>query len=324
MPRWLSVRLLEVPPRPRRGRPRTEVAVGDGHRPVLVGVVEVAWHAGVDGQPARVVVEPVPDPVAGTLEVAPDRAGGAAARRAGVEHTDQAHAVGQRAEGGLVEPVGVGVAAVGPDPARDRLLGGPADGDHQPHVAVHHRLVEDAVAVLGDRRAPVLGQRAHGVRVLPEDRVDEGVQEQVGAVKADVAQEVLHAGAGPTGEGAVRQRLVLGALLADHHDLGGAVQPAAEEHRAVLPAEHLPPQHRTAEPPIVRRLGEQVHPAARDGRARVVLPWVTALVGHAASPLARRVGPEGRAGQEAISLASGGGRPRSTARTPAPGPRSGA
>jgi len=68
-----------------------------------------------------------------------------------VEHTDQAHAVGQGAERGLVEPVGVGVATVGPDPGRDRLLGRPAHGDHQPYVAVDDRLVEDAVSVLGNR-----------------------------------------------------------------------------------------------------------------------------------------------------------------------------
>jgi hypothetical protein len=70
---------------------------------------------------------------------------------AGVEHPDQLHPVGQRPQRGLVEPVGIGGAAMGSDPARDRLLGRPSDGDHQAHVAVHDRLVEDAVSVLGDR-----------------------------------------------------------------------------------------------------------------------------------------------------------------------------
>jgi hypothetical protein len=92
---------------------------------------------------------------------------------------------------------------VGTDPGRDRLLGRPADGDDQPHVPVHDRLVEDAVAVGDDRGAPVLGQGPQVVGVLAEDRVHEGVQEQVRAVQAEVAQQVLHAGPGAAGERAV-------------------------------------------------------------------------------------------------------------------------
>jgi hypothetical protein len=201
-----------------------------------------------------------------------------------VHHPDQPQLGGQRPERGVVEMVGVGAATVRADPGRDRLLGRPADRDHQPPVAVSDRLVEDQVAVADDRRAGVLGERAQLVAVLAEDRVDERVEEQVGAVQAEVAQQVLHARASAAGERAVRQRLVLGALLADQHHLGGAVQAAAEEHRAVVPAERLAAQHRPAKATVVWRGGEQRGPAAGRRRSRVVLPGIPAVLAHAASP----------------------------------------
>ena len=115
---------------------------------------------------------------------------------------------------------------MGADPGGDRLLGRPADRDDQPHVPIDNGLVQDLVAVADNGRAPVLGQGAQVVGVLAKERIHKGAQEQIGAVQAEVAQQVLHAGPGAAGEGAMRQRLVLGAFLTNHHHLGRAVQAA--------------------------------------------------------------------------------------------------
>ena len=100
-----------------------------------------------------------------------------------------------------------------------------------------------------DRQQPV---------VLPEDRVHEGVEEEVRPVDPEVRQQVLHASAGPAGERAMAQRLVLRALLTDDQDLDLLVaEPAAVEHRPEVPAELLVARQRDAEAAVVRRLGEQ-------------------------------------------------------------------
>ena len=184
-----------------------------------------------------------------------------------------------------MERLRVGGAAVRLDPGGDRFLGGPTDRDHEADVAVDDGLVEDPIAVLDDRRPRILGERAQVLGVLAEDRVHERVQEQVRAIETDEAQQVLHPRSGAAGERAVRERLVLGAFLADHHDLGGAVEPAPEEHRAVVPAERLAADHGLAEPAVVRGLGEQLGPAtrARPARGRAPRgclgrrPWVPSL-----------------------------------------------
>ena len=116
-----------------------------------------------------------------------------------------------------------------------------------------------------DRQQPV---------VLPEDRVHERVEEQVRTIDAEMCEQMLHATTGTTGERAVAQRLVLGALLADDEDLDLMVAEApAVEHRAEVPTKLLVARHRHAEAPIVRGLGEQARPAAIFRRARVVVPW---------------------------------------------------
>src|SRR6266487_666738 len=272
MPRWASVRLLEVPPRPRRGQvPNGKSRYGIAADLYWKGAPRSRGTPGSAGsQPASASSQPL-------IRL---QARWKSALIALVDHPGQAQPAGQATEGGVVEMVGIGAAAVRTDPGGDRLLGGVADRDHQPRVPVTDRLVEDPVAVRHDRRARVLGERAEVVGVLAEDRVHERVEEQVGAVQAEVAQQVLHAGAGAAGEGAVRQRLVLGALLADQHHLRGAVQPAPEEHRAVVPAERLTAEHRAPQATVVGRLREQCGPAAGRGRARIVLPGVPALVGH--------------------------------------------
>jgi len=72
--------------------------------------------------------------------------------------------------------------------------------DDEADVAVEHCLVEDPVAVRCDRRAEVLRERAQVRRVLPEDRVHERVQEQVGAVQPEESEQVLHPRPGAAGE----------------------------------------------------------------------------------------------------------------------------
>src|SRR6185295_16444437 len=99
--------------------------------------------------------------------------------------------------------------------------------------------------------------------VLPEDRVDERVEEEVRAVDPEVGQQVLHPTACSAGERTVAQRLVLRALLTDDQNLDLLVaQPPAVEHRTEVPAELLVARQRNTEAAIVRRLSKEARPAA--------------------------------------------------------------
>src|SRR4029453_5125313 len=114
-----------------------------------------------------------------------------------------------------------------------------------------------------DRRRRMLRQPEEVLAlVLAEDRIDEGVEKEIGARNAEMAEEVLHARSRSANEGSVSERLVLGALLADDEHARGAVgQPAGKEHRAKIPAKRAAADNRMPEAAIVRRLGEQPRPA---------------------------------------------------------------
>jgi hypothetical protein len=108
------------------------------------------------------------------------------------------------------------------------------------HIVALQDVVENRMSVLDDGRFWVLSQPMQISCVLPENRVHECVQEQVGAGDAQVVQEMLHASASSTGEGAVSQRFILGALLSNHHHLHGIIlQAAAVKHRTEMPSECL-------------------------------------------------------------------------------------
>jgi hypothetical protein len=119
----------------------------------------------------------------------------------------------------------------------------------------------------------MLGDRRQETVVLVEDRIDEGVEEEVRAIDPEVIEQPLHASAGATRERSVAQRFVLSTLLADdeHLDLVVAETPPVE-HRPEVPAELFTARERLAEPAVVRWLCEQPRPPSVLGRPRVVLP----------------------------------------------------
>ena len=285
MPRWLSVRFDDVAPRPSRGQvPNGKSRNGTGALRYTNGSSRWRDTPGSAGShpgsaASHVATCPAARPKSALMALVPPALappGWSTPRKRTPANDGGGSAWCSRSESAVPPRC--------PYPRGHRLLGRPPDRDNEPNVAAVDHLVEDAVAVGHDRRAGVLRQGPQRVGVLAEDRIYEGVEEHVGAVDPEMAEEVLHAGAGAAGERPVGERLVLGPLLADDDDPGRPVQPAAEEHGPEVPAERLPPEHGAAQPAVVRGVSEQLGPAAALGRPRIVLPDVASAI-HVPGPV---------------------------------------
>ena len=121
--------------------------------------------------------------VDGGVEAGDDRCDRSAlAGAAGMQHADHVQAGRDHRGVGEVQVVGIRRAAVALDPTGQRFLRRATDSDDQLQVVAQHDVVEQLLAVLGDRRRGVLGDDRQQPVVLPEDRVHEGVEEEVRAI----------------------------------------------------------------------------------------------------------------------------------------------
>ena len=197
--------------------------------------------------------------VDGRVEAGDDRGDSSAFTRAArMQHSDQVKTGGDDRGIGKMQVVGIRSAAVALDPTGDRFFRRSTDSHDQLELVAQDHVVEQLLAMLGDRRGRVLSDDRQQPVVLPEDGVHEGVEEEVRPVDPDVRQQVLHPSTCPASERTMTQRFVLRALLTDDQYLDLLVtKPSAVEHRSEMPAELLVARQRDADAAIVRCLGEE-------------------------------------------------------------------